>query len=155
MLQRIQTLYLFIAWGLFASLFFVEMGTLYTGDGLLFSFNLKGFFEVHDGKREMVNHQWAIFIMSGFIHALFAISIALFRRRVAQLRVCIYLIVFTLGIGGVSLYKLYMTGEAMQTEVVYHLTMWFPVLSSILIWLAFRAIRKDELLVKAYERLRS
>ena len=154
MIQRIQTFFLLLAWGLFFSLFFTDMVTMTTADGHLFSFNLKGFYELVDTGKTPVNSQWAILIMGGFINLLFAVAIFLYRRRITQSRICIYLIIFLLGILGVSLYKVYATGEVMEAGVVYHLATVFPVISAILTWLAFRAIRKDEILTKAYERLR-
>ena len=155
MIQRIQTLFLLLAWGLFFSLFFMDMVTMMTADGYLFSFNLKGFYELADTGKTLVNSQWSIFIMGGFINLLFAVAIFLYRRRVTQSRVCIYLIVFLFGILGVLLYKVYTTQAAMQADAVHHLAMVFPVISAILTGLAFNAIRNDEMLVRAYERLRS
>jgi len=154
MIQRIQTLFLLLAWGLFFSLFFTDMVTMMTADGYLFSFNLKGFYELADAGKTLINNQWSILIMGGFINLLFAAAFLLYRRRVTQSKICIYLIIFLIGILGVSLYKVYATGKVMEAGVVYHISMVFPILSAILTWLAFRAIRKDEILTKAYERLR-
>lgn len=155
MILRIQTLYLLLAWGLFFSLFFTDMVTMISADGYEFSFNLRGFYELSDTGRTLMNTQWAIIIMGGFINLLYVAAIFLYRRRVTQSRVCIYLIVFLFGILGVLLYKVYTTQAAMQADAVHHLAMVFPVISAILTGLAFNAIRKDEMLIRAYERLRS
>jgi hypothetical protein len=83
------------------------------------------------------------------------INIFMFKKRVIQLRLCIFNILLQLGLLGLSFY--YIKFVQNQFHVMYDnfkIGAIFPVIAIILTFLAFKGIRSDELLVRSYDRLR-
>jgi hypothetical protein len=83
----------------------------------------------------------------------FAVSfsgIFLFRKRVLQMRFCIYdiiiLIAFQIWIGYLFFRRV--------PGTTFSITSVFPIIASILVYLAFRYIEKDELLVRSSNSFR-
>lgn len=147
MIQRIQTLYLLLAIGLLASLFYVNIAELVTVDGTLFTYNLGGFsMETADGQAEKVKTIWSIFGMAQFLNLSIFGSIFLFRKRVAQMRICIYNMILTAGLFGLIFF---VVSRVKDVDVLsYKLPITFPIVALIFLYLAFRGIRKDYWLTK-------
>ena len=78
------------------------------------------------------------------------LNVFMYRRRVIQIRLCLYNCLILLGLQGFIAYYIF-TNEA---EVVFSLTAAFPIIAAILTYMALRYIARDEALVKAVERLR-
>jgi hypothetical protein len=88
------------------------------------------------------------------------ITIFLFQRRVLQMRLCVYNILLTIGlIISIFIYyfiiktgnivdEIYMKAHAFSFSIV------FPFVNIILLFQAFRSIRRDDMLIKSYDRLR-
>jgi len=120
--------------------------------GEILSFNLTGFYVAEAGVISYFSKQYSIMFFGIVICALNLITIFLFKIRVLQLRLCIYNILFLIGLTGVGLFVLFSVQNVQS--VVFSLPAVFPVISIILHYLAFRGIRKDELMVLALSRLR-
>jgi len=131
MIQRIQTLFLFIACGLLFSLFFVPMATNaaqptnYTDSSVLLALLI-------------------ILILISFL------SIFLYRHRMLQIRLCILNSLLLLGFQGIIAYYFFTASEG----TVFSLTAVFPIVSAILTFTAMRYIARDEAMVRAADRLR-
>lgn len=136
MLQRIQTIYLFIATLISGVLiFFVALWRTETGDAVYV---------------EEVLLALALFLGSAFISLL---TIFLFNNRKLQFvlgRVNILLNFFLLGV--FVYWTLNVPGEMQISEK--GIGMFLPVLSIVFLVLANKAIKKDEDLVKSVDRLR-
>jgi len=78
------------------------------------------------------------------------LNIFMYRKRVLQIRFCIYNCLVLLGLQGFIAYYI-LTSE---TDVVFSLTAAFPAIAAILTYMALRYIARDEAVVKAAERLR-
>jgi len=98
------------------------------------------------------NIQWSIMLFGILICALNLIIIFLYKRRLLQLRLCIYNIMFLVGITGIIFFIAYNIPNIQS--VSFRLPIVFPLISIILHYLAFRGIRKDEIMVQALSRLR-
>jgi hypothetical protein len=149
MLQRIQSVFLFVSLCFLVPLFFVPIAILVHETGEIFTFNLAGFYRSEAGETIF---EYSILAFGILICALNLIIILMYRRRILQIRLCIYNIVFLIGLSGVALFVLYNI-QNVQT-ISFGLPAVFPVVSIILHYLAFRGIRKDELTVKSLSRLR-
>ncbi len=152
MIQRIQSIFLFASLCFLLSLFFVPVVTLLSANGDIFVFNLTGFYETGSDGAQYVSRQNSLLIFGILICALNLITIFMYKRRLLQIRLCIYNILLLIGLVGVSIFVL--RGVQQIGLFSYHLPVVFPVVSIILHYLAYRGIRKDELMVQALSRLR-
>jgi hypothetical protein len=149
MIQRIQTIFLLLALILISVCFFLPIANVYMPNSEIYSFNLLGF------KFQNDFHRITSLMFSGFaICGLLLVTIFLFKNRILQMRLCIYNIVLMVGINGIVFYLLMHAKNNNNALIYYQITSVFPLLAAILTYMAFRRIRKDELLVKSYDRLR-
>jgi len=152
MIQRIQSIFLFASLCFLVPMFFVPLAELVYETGEILSFNFMGFYETKAGVTAYIDNQYSIMFFGMLICALNLMIIFMYKSRVLQLRLCIYNIIFLAGLTGVVLFVLF-NAQNIQS-VVFGIPAVFPVISIILHCLAFRGIRKDELMVMALSRLR-
>ena len=143
MIQRIQTIYLFLA-------------SIVSG-GLIFVFNLwntvkEKIFVVDLFSREVITLQLIpfMFIVSSILSI---VTIFLFKNRKLQFVIGRVIILINLFLLGLLIYlSLNLSGETTVSEK--GIGMFLPILAILLIVLANKAIKKDEDLVKSVDRLR-
>ena len=152
MIQRIQSLYLFVSLCFILSAFFAPAAKLAYETGQILSFNLRGFYLAEAGTATSVSSQYSLMFFGIVIGALNLITIFLYKNRVLQIRLCIYNILLLAGLTGVMLFILYSLPNVQSVSL--RMAAVFPLISLILHYLAFRGIRKDELMVLALSRLR-
>jgi len=147
MIQRIQTVYIFIAallTGLLLKLDFAELAV----KGELYIFNANGI--ISDD--QVLFNGLPILGFIGLITLLHLIIIFLYKKRILQIKILGFTMVLLLGLVGVMLYFLYAAFEG--AEVVFKIPIVFPVIAFILDYLAIRAIGKDEALIRSLNRIR-
>lgn len=147
MIQRIQTIYIFIAavlTGLLLKLNFAELAV----NGELYVFNAKG---IISGEQILFNGL-PILGFIGLITLLHLMVIFLYKKRIFQIRILGFTMILLLGLVGVTLYFLYAAYD--NAEVIFKVPMVFPVIAFILDYLAIRAIGKDEALIRSLNRIR-
>lgn len=113
-----------------------------------------------DDKGKLLVSTFPITILTVIIGLVSFMNIFLYSARNRQMRLCIFNILLLLGLSGLIYY--YFTFIRKQilgsgftiADHTFKIAVIFPVLSIILTYMAFRAIRRDELLVRSYERLR-
>lgn len=71
-----------------------------------------------------------------------------------QIRLSVINIVLLLGLEGLMFYYVSVIKNELEGNVSYNVLIVFPVVSAILVYLALRAIAKDEALVRSLNRLR-
>ena len=152
MIQRIQSIFLFAALCFLVPMFFVPVAELLYETGEILSFNLTGFYYTELGTTTDISSQYSIMAFGILVCALNLITIFMYKRRVLQLRLCIYNIILLIGLSGVVLFVLYSVPNV--SSISFRLPVVFPPIAIILHYLAFRGIRKDELMVQALSRLR-
>ena len=148
MIQRIQSIFLFVSLCFTAPLLFVPIAELVYETGEIITFNLAGFSQ----NGVLTGKDWSMMLFGILIIALNLIIIFMYKSRVLQLRLCIYNIIFLAGLMGIMFFVLYTIQDI--HSVSFSMPAVFPVVSIILHYLAFRGIRKDELMVQALSRLR-
>jgi len=98
---------------------------------------------------------WPLTVYFSLVLALAFFNIFSYRNRIRQMRICIFLMILSAGAVGMVLFYHWMIGSVQEvTAPVYGWRLLIPPVNLILFYLAFRMIRRDELLVKAYERIR-
>jgi len=147
MIQRIQTVYLFISALLIASLIKLKFADLSVNNEL-YTFVAKG---IYSGE-ELIFNGLAIFIFIPIIALLHFLVIFLYKKRILQIRILVFSMVLLLGLFGLFFYFTYagFTGA----KVAFKIPVVFPIVAAILDFLAIRAIGKDEALVRSLNRIR-
>ncbi|MDR1225808.1 MAG: DUF4293 domain-containing protein [Prevotellaceae bacterium] len=133
MIQRIQSVYLVAATALV---------------GLLFFFPFSVCVDVLNEETSVKASSYPLVILQTIVFVILVITLCMYKRRMLQIRFCVFNIVALLGYQGVALYM------AMREVCSYQITLVFPLVAAILIFLALRAITKDEALVRSLDRLR-
>ncbi len=162
MIQRIQSLYLLVAMTALSLLFFFPLAEVKLNSMMSLPIELGG---IQDDLMEgiRVGQYWflgftvlSLLIFSGMIFILFS-----YKNRVRQMRfgkvVSLLLVLLT----GLLLLGLDQVASAMHPAhdgnepiIFYHWVVYMPIVSLVFMTLAIRGIRKDELLVRASDRLR-
>lgn len=144
MLQRVQTLYLLAVVGLMTVLCMTPMAT-YTADGI------EGALVAFDF--------WWVGVLFALSALLAFVVIWLFKNRLLQVRLLCAEMVLLVGAQIFSLW--YAIGFTNNVKALGDITMaiiktptFFPIVCVIFVWLAIRAIIKDERLVRSLDRIR-
>ena len=147
MIQRIQTVYLFISMLLIASLLKLKFADL-SVNSELYTFVAKG---IYAGENLIFNGL-AIFIFILIIALLHFVVIFLYKKRILQIRILIFSMVLLLGLFGMFFYFTY--AGFTDAKVAFKVPVVFPIVAAILDFLAIRAIGKDEALIRSLNRIR-
>lgn len=151
MIQRIQTLFLFAVAVLSGLLLTGELINLTTAGGSLFSLGFMGL-EGNDG--EVIQRLWPLTVLLAIVPLLTLATILLYKKRTLQMRLAMLVLLLSLGTIILGAFYILMFDKKIDVTVVWKIKALFPLVSAILAWLAYRAIMKDELRVKSYDRLR-
>lgn len=156
MIQRIQSLYLFVVAIACSLLFFVPMiDYIDPGKGTykLFAIGMKSFSDLPGLLFFWQTSPLLILVILSL--ALTIITIFLFKRRKTQLLLLnINVLVNILLIAFVFLLYSKIFEQRLQIPSNYQFGMYIPLISLVFLMMASRAIRKDESLVKSSDRLR-
>ena len=98
---------------------------------------------------------WPMTVLFGIVAALSFFTLFSYKNRMRQIRLCIFLIFLCAGMTGMMFYYTWFVGNTFEAEhPIYLWRFGLPPVCMITLYLAFRRIRRDELLVKAYDRIR-
>jgi len=152
MIQRPQTLFLLAV--LFLSLLMLT-GPLavVTAGGHEVILKAAGVYDLSGLKLDIST--WPMTVLIIGVALLMVLDILSYRNRIRQMRLSVFLIFLFAGMAGMIFYYIYFIRQRFEEPSTIH--QWrivVPAIAIILLYLAFRGIRRDELLVKAYERIR-
>ena len=155
MLQRIQTVYLLAATVLISLMLFLPLAEIAAEGTGIYEVLSKGWYITSGETVEVAMATWPVFILVLFLTLITLINIFLYKKRKLQIRICIYSIILAFGLIGL-IYYYFVIGIRPLDEPAYALSfpMVLPAIFIILIYLAFRGIRKDEILVRSLNRIR-
>lgn len=153
MIQRIQTLFLLCTAGLLAAMYFVPLAFLYADDGVFYQLTVAGLKTVTGDEPDVL---WLIplLILHSVTLLLVVYTIFLYANRRKQARICMLNIILSAGVSLLMMFYILSLSREMLASVQYRIPVVFPLAGIILLFLALRAIRKDEERVRSYERLR-
>jgi len=155
MIQRIQSLYLLLTSLL--SLLFLSGSYLkfFNTSGSEIYLNLKGIWQSSGtGNDEMIR---SLIPQSGIMILIFILSMTalfLFKKRKIQLKLVGVIILLIILFIGLMLYHLFWITGKYQADLVPGYKMFIPLLILVFGILAYRGIKRDENLVRSYDRLR-
>ena len=154
MIQRIQTLYLFIADLLVAVLFFVPFAEMAGKDGNLYSFGLTGLVSDGSAVGKVVERAWLLFVFAALILGTISLLIFFYRNRVLQMKLSTVVIFLLLGLTALGYYSIYRSNDLLGGGYSLKVYLTFPLIAAVFIFLAIRGIAKDERLIKSIDRIR-
>lgn len=153
MIQRVQSLFLFLATISSALMVYFPFSQMMTADGELLKLYCTGLHNIPQDT--LVYNTWpmcVLIVVSGLISF---ITIIIFQRRVLQMRFCVYNILLSIALFILVLFYFFkFKGEFGADLHSFSFTIILPLVNIILLFQAFRAIRRDDLLIKSYDRLR-
>ncbi len=172
MIQRIQSIYLLIVSILMMFMLFLPLAEIAVERKQVISgiesadikeiviYKNYGAVIYSNDKAKTIFSTWPVTTLICITGLISFIAIFLYTSRLLQIRVCVFNALLFLGLAALTYY--YFTAVRKQVTIsdlnivrhTFKISIIFPVISFILTFLAFRAIRRDELLVRSYERLR-
>ncbi len=153
MIQRKQSLYLFVAGLLMFLLFFMPIGEFLSASGEMYEFSA---FNIQKTGEEAttVLSTFALGILYALTAVISVFNIFLYKKRTVQMRFCIFNIILYLAIGGLIYFYLSIGKEKIDGSFTFLYPVTFPAISLVLTYLAYRGIRKDEKLIRSLDRIR-
>lgn len=152
MIQRIQTLYLFLAFAVMLLMFFFPFAEILSGEGLIYTFEFDG---LQTSEKGMVFQSVPLIILLCVILGITIVSIFLYKERIIQMRLNFINMILMLGYVGLSYYYVRHFADKLESVAVnYELYGALPFVAALLTYLAIRAIGKDEALVRSIDRIR-
>lgn len=150
MIQRIQTLYLLAVVALGIALIFLPVLQLVTPEEAA---ELQ-IYEMSAIGGTPLQGLWGLLLTTILIPALALVDIFLYKKRILQARLNIFLTMLCLGYYGVL--AIYVWQAKLALGVEWHILPWasFPLICMVLTLMATRRILKDEALVRAADRIR-
>ena len=152
MIQRIQTLFLFLALVCMSILYFVPFGSLEMQTETGITDVPMGLYGVDFGEEHYST--LPLLILLSVVVLILLATIFLYRHRMLQIRICVFNLIMTLGCSGLAFFFLYQASEKFGTNYSTSILVVLPIVAAIFIGLAIRGIAKDEALVKSLDRIR-
>ena len=150
MIQRIQTLYLLAVVALGIALIFLPVLQLVTPEEAA---ELQ-IYELSAVGGTPLQGLWGLLLTTILVPALALVDIFLYKKRILQARLNIFLTMLCLGYYGVL--AIYVWQAKLALGVEWHILPWasFPLICMVLTLMATRRILKDEALVRAADSIR-
>ncbi len=152
MIQRIQTLFLILALMFLSLMFAFPYATFIDPEAVSYVFDFSGIYGQQDAN--MVINILPLQILIIMVPVLSLVSIFLFKNRMLQMRLCVFNMLLIVGMLILMAYYIFYIKGELSAQVYYKVTLLFPFISVIFTWLAFRSIRRDELLIRSIDRIR-
>src|SRR6056297_2238268 len=134
MIQRIQSLHLVFALTLMVLTLFLPYALIIDTNGNIFKLTAEG---VLNQEGELLHRTLPLLIIIMAISLLIFITIFLYKKRVLQMRLSIFSILLMLGSVGLMFYYIYQFNQTHPGTISYKISLIFPLMSSILTFLAF------------------
>jgi len=154
MLQRIQTVFLLLSSFAIASLFFIPIVKL-MGVGEAYCLDFNGIFNMLNAEKVEINTITVLILLS-IIQIISLLSVIVYKNRVMQIRLIVFNILLLIGLIILAYFISFQASKDLGTKVLVYSSAvtYIPVVSIIFYLIAIRSIRKDEKLVKSYDRIR-
>jgi hypothetical protein len=151
MIQRIQSIYLFLAVVALSLLFYFPLANFSNNQDIII-FNLQGFSRFSPLEQIPT---WPLLVINILSIALTAITIFLFKKRPLQIRLTRIALILNMGFIALTNF-VYCDHLAKQLKMIvnYEFGFFLPVIALVFHVLAIYAINRDERLIKSIDRIR-
>jgi tryptophan-rich sensory protein len=155
MIQRIQTVYLLLTI-LISGLFLAGSFLQFRNDtGEFIKITFRGIYRSVGGNGfELAGKLIPLTVVILLIPVISAVAIILYKKRKLQLKAASAIIFMAIVLIILTVYYVFIVISRFNAELVITIKMFLPVVILLFAILAFRAIKKDENLVRSYDRLR-
>jgi Domain of unknown function (DUF4293) len=154
MIQRIQSVYLFIASVLLLIMLSNPIAQISIREDLVLNLN---FFEIKATTQsdfEAVS-AWPVAALIFLSMGLTLLALFSYKKRMRQIRLSVFNIIFLFGLEGmIYFFTKYTLSDMEGFSSVFLWPVVVPFISIVLIYLAIKAIQKDDAMLKAYDRIR-
>lgn len=157
MIQRIQTIYLLVAIAINAFIYSLTLAT-FNYESLSNVFSMFGLLDRETG--EMLFENWLIPVLSISSILVSLLAIFLFKKRSLQVKTAQLALFFQTAFVASIFYFVDQVSSKLATTanfevgVVYETGSWLALFPFIFLFLAIKAIKKDEKLIRAADRIR-
>ena len=154
MIQRVQSIYLFLVFVVAVVLMFFPLASFSAGEHI-FNMNIMGFDGAEDLGIELPNIM-IIGILTALLGAMSLFTIFQFKNRKLQMKLNMVNMLINFGLLAAIFFYSDMIAamDAVSSEFRYDIAAYFPIASVLLLILSNRNIRADEKLIRQSERLR-
>lgn len=153
MIQRIQTVYLFLIALILIIPFLFPIAQVFIPNDASYNFYAYGVVE-NGNEFPLIARYWALLILYIGMILLPLINIFFYKKRFLQLRLCIVEIILLLGsLVLMWLFVRHFT-NSMGADVIYKVTFVLPLVCVVFAYMAMRGITNDIKLLKSYDRIR-
>lgn len=150
MIQRVQTLFLLISTAILSLLYMFPLTEFSDENSQIFNFNVFGIF----ADNEEIISTIPLLILLSIVVLLNIVSIFAFKNRSLQMRLSVFNILVLVGFIGMFAFYIFNTADTINANIHYTIFSVMPVISIILIYLAYRGIKRDDELVRSADRIR-
>ncbi|NLN30467.1 MAG: DUF4293 domain-containing protein [Bacteroidales bacterium] len=155
MIQRIQSVFLILAI-VFAGFFITGNLFKFTGDTEKeYLMNTRGIFQVApETALSLEKNTPFLFVLSVSLPLVLLLSVFLFKNRKLQMKVLLILLFIILLLAGLAVFYGIMFARHNLLKQSLQFEIFIPLVNFVLVILAYRGVKKDEDLVRSYDRLR-
>ncbi len=154
MIQRIQTVYLFIAILLVGSLFFVPFSEMANVKGELFRLDAKGLYSASSQSNAPLFANTVVVFLCASCIALMIITIFRYKSLARQISLSKISLLVLFILTGAIFYEIWKAAGMVGGTFSIKIYASFPAIAIVLVWLAMRGIHKDDRLLKSIDRIR-
>jgi len=154
MIQRIQSIYLFLIFILFALLFVFPLAGFISADMNNYLFRFNGIIENIANDPARYANTFEVGVLIAVISLISLTTIFLYNKRNLQIRLCIYNTILMVALACIIAVYSLLASRDLNAEFVFKFASSFIIISIILSVLAFRKIRQDEQLIRGLDRIR-
>lgn len=155
MIQRIQTLYMFLSAILGGLLFAFNLASFDYGD-VMMNLSILGVDNQLDATYFGSTYTWPLAVLAVLMTVLPVITSFLYKKREVQVKLCqLEMLLNVIFVVLVFLYYVSDVQETINAEIaIYRIGIYFPLASMIFSLLAIRGVKKDIELLKSVDRIR-
>lgn len=151
MIQRIQTVYLFLSGVVMSLLFLNHMVSIESSDRSA-ELWLSGIKE--SGTEDYVLQSWPLMVLAVIIIFIYLITILMYKKRELQMRLIVYAIILVFGFVGVGAFYVIQGANMIDGKITMEYFSVMPGVAVMMSIMAWRGIRRDYLMLKAVDRIR-
>ncbi len=155
MIQRIQSLYLLLT-SVMAIIFLPgRFLRFFNNSGSEIVLNITGLWQLSAGKpNELVRTAWMVPALFVLIAVLALTTIFLFRKRKQQMKLSLAVVILSVAANTALIISALKISSEFSVTFAPCVVTFLPVLTLVFSILSYRAIRRDEDIVRSYDRLR-
>ena len=153
MIQRIQSIYLLIVTIITSILFVTPLNILRLPNAEI-KVSILGLFSVINSESTLITPLYPLLALTSIIIIIAFVSIFLFKNRKIQMRLSLYNSVLGLSLSFISIYFITQEANINHTQISFSIGLLIPIIGAIFSFLAFRAINKDDKLIRSVDRIR-